>query len=276
MARPRIEFVQNQSLPWRTEPLAAIRPGAEARVLSQDDETGACSLLVRYPAGWHMPEGQRLAADEEFLVLDGHLSIGTRDHGYLGYAHLPAGHERSALAAPDGAVVLTFLSSAPAPAGPGVPAPDPARRVDGLDAMTLTYTGNFHPEFPPGAGRRMLFEDPVTGDQTWILGTLGLRWAERAEVHPVVEEMFLISGEVHGNLGVMRPGAYFWRPPHIAHGPYGSLTGNIYLFRTKGGPLSTTYQAAETPFHWWPEHRPVLPEALAACSAPADPAVRPW
>ena len=75
--------------------------------------------------------------------------------------------------------------------------------------------------------------------------------------------MFLISGEVHGNLGLMRPGAYFWRPPKIPHGPYGSLTGNIYLFRTKGGPLSTNYQDSEIPFHWWPEHKPVLPQAMA-------------
>jgi hypothetical protein len=193
----------------------------------------------------------------------------------MGYAHLPAGHVRGAMAAPEGAVVVTFLSAAPEIATDPAP-PDPARLVEALDAMTLPYTGNFHPEFPPGAGRRMLYEDPVSGDQTWILGTMGLRWAERAEVHPVVEEMFLIAGEVHGDRGVMRPGAYFWRPPHVVHGPYGSLTGNIYLFRTKGGPLSTTYQDAETPFHWWPEHRPVLPETLAAHGAPAAPAVRPW
>ena len=36
MTRPRIEFVQNQALPRVTEPLATSRPGAEARVLSQD------------------------------------------------------------------------------------------------------------------------------------------------------------------------------------------------------------------------------------------------
>lgn len=276
MARHRIEFIQNQALPWTAEPLAAVRPGAEARVLSQDDETGACSLVVRYPPGWTAPAGQRLAADEELLVIEGRLSLGGKDHGYMGYAHLPAGFERGAMAAPEGAVVVTFFSAAPAPADAATPAPDPARLVEALDGMTLPYTGNFHPEFPPGAGRRMLYEDPETKEQTWLLGTMGLRWAERAETHPVVEEMFLIAGEVHGNLGIMRPGAYFWRPPLVPHGPYGSLTGNIYLFRTKGGPLSTEYRDAETPFHWWPEHRPVLPEALAAFAGPAEPAVRPW
>ena len=276
MARPRIEFIQNQLLPWDDQFLFSIRPGTKTRILSQDRETGACSLLVQYPENWQGPAGQCLNADEEFLVLDGQFQIGSQGYDYLGYGHLPAGYERAALAAPGGAVILTFFASKPGLAAPGLAAEDTARLVEGLDGMTLPYTGNFHPEFPPGAGRRMLFDDPKTGDQTWLLGTLGLRWAERAEVHPVVEEMFLISGEVHGNLGLMRPGAYFWRPPEIPHGPYGSLTGNIYFFRTKGGPLSTSYQDAQTPFRWWPDYQPVLPASLAGQTELDQPITRPW
>ena len=70
-------------------------------------------------------------------------------------------------------------------------------------------------------------------------GTLPIRWAERSEIHPVVEEMYLLAGEVHGDRGIMRPGAYFWRPPFVPHGPYGTQTGNLYFFRTRGGGLST-------------------------------------
>lgn len=271
MARPRIEFVQSQALPWQDAPVAAIRPGVQARVLSQDPADGACSLMLRYPAGWQGDAGQSLGCDEEILVLDGALHIGDDRLGPMGYAHLPAGHVRGTIAAPQGATVLAFYSGEPRP---GTGTPDPARLVAAKDGMRLPYTGNFHPEFPPGAGRRMLYEDPQTGDQTWLLGTMGLRWAERAERHPVVEEMFLIAGEVHGNLGIMRPGAYFWRPPEVPHGPYGSLTGNIYFFRTKGGPLSTTYEDAPVPFHWWPEHAPVLPEGVPATPVAAGPL--PW
>lgn len=271
MARPRIEFVQSQALPWEDAPAARVRPGTSARVLSRDPETGACSLMLRYPPGWTGAAGQNLACDEEVLVLDGALDLGAGALGPMSYAHLPAGHVRGAMAAPEGASVIAFYSADPTE---GAGTPDPARLVLALDGMALPYTGNFHPEFPPGAGRRMLYEDPHTRDQTWLLGTMGLRWAERAERHPVVEEMFLIAGEVHGNLGVMRPGAYFWRPPGVPHGPYGSLTGNIYLFRTKGGPLLTKYEDALVPFHWWPEHRPVLPGGM-----PADPqaaGATPW
>ena len=275
MARPRIEFIQAQALPWQGQPLAELRPGTDARILSEDSETGACSLMVRYPAGWSRETDGFLSADEEFLVLDGDLTVGRYDYGYLGYGHLPAGLPRRRIASHKGAIVLTFFSAAPE-LRPGTADYDAARLVEGLDVLAVPYTGNFHPEFPPGAGRKMLFEDPAAGDQSWLLGTLGLRWAERAERHPVVEEMFLIAGEVHGNLGVMRPGAYFWRPPDIAHGPYGSLTGNVYFFRTKGGKLATDYEAPDRPFAWWPDHRPVVPPELEALARETPGAAQPW
>ena len=278
MSRPQIEFIQSQCLPWSAATLAGIRPGAEARTLSLDEATGACSLLVHYPSGWRREGVEHFGVDEEFLVVDGSLTVRGHSYGEKGYAHLPAGAPRDGMAAgPAGAVVLTFFSGAPMAIAGAPPAePEPARLVEGIDAYQVPYTGNFHPEFPPGAGRKMLHDDPVTGDQSWILGTLGMRWAERAERHPVVEEMYLLAGEVHGNCGVMRPGAYFWRPPDIAHGPYGSKTGNIYFFRTRGGPLSTEYEDAGRPFRWDPAYAPVLPDELAALAGEAPPATRPW
>jgi hypothetical protein len=88
--------------------------------------------------------------------------------------------------------------------------------------------------------------------------------------------MYLISGETHGNRGVMRPGAYFWRPADAPHGPYGTLTGNLYFFRTKGGALSTQYVSPEKPFHWWPEYDPVIPQHLAAYAGEVSPAPLCW
>jgi hypothetical protein len=259
MARPWIEFIQAQQIPWVADDLSGMRPGVEVRTLSLDDETGACSLLARYPAGWSGgPE--TLGVDHEFLVLEGSLQSGDRTYGRLSYAHLPAGYAAPGWSSPEGAVALTFFSARPALVQGPVDY-DPERLVEYLDAMQITYTGNFHPEFPPGAGRKVLFTDPRTKETSWILGTLPLRWAERQEVHPVVEEMYLISGEVHGNRGVMRPGAYFWRPPNIPHGPYGTMTGNVYFFRTKGGPLVTEYIDGDS-FAWDRGYDPALPDQL--------------
>jgi len=224
-------------------------------------------------------EGDRFLAPDlavaERLVLDGTLQIGGREYGPLAFAHFPAGFAIGGWSSTTGAVVLEFFSAAPAR----------ARSADGFDADRLVlhrnafevpYTGNFHPEFPPGAGRKMLYVDPVTRDTTWLLGTLPLRWAERAEIHPTVEEMYLLAGEVHGNRGVMRPGAYFWRPPSIPHGPYGSLTGNLYFFRTKGGMLTTSYADSAQTFAWWPEYEPVLSPELEPYRGEVPPVARCW
>jgi hypothetical protein len=259
MSRPWIEFVQAQHLPWQDDELNGTRPGIQTKVLSRDGESGALSLLLRIPAGWTIPAGA-MACDEEFLVLEGALEIGGQVYGPFAYAHWPAGHEAGPRTSEGGAVVLGFFSIAPA-AGPATPV-DEARLVRYLDGFSVTYTGNFHPEFPAGAGRKLLFVDPHTGDTSWILGTLPMRWAERAEVHPVVEEMYLLAGESHGNRGVMKPGAYFWRPPHIPHGPYGTMTGNLYFFRTKGGKLVTDYVDGEKGFAWNRPYDPALPDAL--------------
>lgn len=262
MARAHIEFVQSQRLPWQRGRLEAVRGAVETRLLSRDDESGACSLLVRYPPGFR-GAGGALECDEELLVLDGALEIGGRPHGELCYAHWPAGFETGGWASHEGAVVLEFFSATPRRL-PAAGQHDPRRLVLHCDAFGVPYTGNFHPQFPPGAGRKLLYVDPLTQDASWLLGTLPMRWAERSEVHPVVEEMYLLAGEVHGDRGVMRPGAYFWRPPFVPHGPYGTQTGNLYFFRTRGGGLSTEYVDAQRPFRWRPEYDPVLPPDYAA------------
>lgn len=267
MPRPFIEFLQTQRLPWvaaGAAGLAALR-GADVRVLSDDQHSGACSLLVRFPAGWRR-DGGILTADEEIFVVSGSVAIGERSYERFGYAHLPAGYCRGSAFVADGAVALVFYTARPDIVAADAHAPNLAteRVVEHINALDGEWGANFHPQFPPGAGRKWLRRDPVTGDDTWVLGTMPLRSGRRSEKHPVVEEMFLLSGELQGHLGTMRPGAYFWRPPEEWHGPFGSLTGNLFLFRTVGGPLSTVYRDDETEFTWTPENRPILPPNLAA------------
>ena len=269
MSRPFIEFVQAQALPWRDGIPGGARPGVSSRLLSIDEQSGASSLLVRYPPGWSDAEPQILDCDEELFVLDGDLRVGAVEHRPRTYAHLPSGYVRDGMRSAAGAVVLSFFSGEPAPrsASDGVGC-DETRLVQYVDAVAGDWGAGFHPQFPPGAGRKFLRRDPHDGEETWVLGTMPLRNGRRPEKHPVVEEMFLLSGELVGHVGVMQAGAYFWRPPEEWHGPFGSLTGNLMLFRTKGGPLSTVYTEHEVDFSWAPEHRPILPPDLQQYSQP--------
>lgn len=272
--RPFTEFLQAQQVPWREGPLADVRGAVAVRTLSYDADTGACSLLVRYPPGYVREATEHLRVDEELFVLAGDLEAdGTRHRRYT-YAHLPGGYPRTRLASSGGAVVLTFFSGEPRPWPGAAPAGllDDTRLVPFADAFAGDWGGGFHPRFPHGAGRKFLRRDPHDGEETWVLGTMPLRWGRRPERHPVVEEMYLLSGTLVGHRGVMHAGAYFWRPPEEWHGPFGSPTGNLMLFRTKGGPLSTVYTDHEVEFSWDPPHDPILPpEQRAHARQPYDP-----
>ena len=134
MARPHIEFIQSQALPWRDDVFGGRFDGASVKVLSEDEETGAASTMVRYPAGWSRGGPEHLDADEELLVLDGDLEINGVDYTELCYAHLPAGHTRRSAASKGGAIVLTFVSGTPATIvgeGPG----DAGRLVEKVDTL---------------------------------------------------------------------------------------------------------------------------------------------
>lgn len=274
MARPHIEFIHEQVLPWSEGLPGGGRPGVQVRTLSMDDETGSLTAVIRYPPGWSRAEAEHLLADEEFVVLRGSLEVNGVVYDELAYGFFPAAHVRQRASSPSGALVLTFFEGEPR-AVAGEPS-QPGRRdrlIERIRALDGDWGGNFHPLFPPGAGRKWLRREPEEGE-TWILGTMPLRSARRPEKHPVIEEMFLLSGEVVSPLGVMHAGAYFWRPAEIWHGPFGTKTGALYLFRTRGGPLSTVFTETEVDFDWSPKHRPVLtPELEKLGAQPYD--VRP-
>jgi len=265
MARPHVDFIPAQVVPWQAGLYGGARPDVAQRVLSMDDDSGESSLMVRYPAGWHRDEPEALDVDEEFLVLDGAIEIGGQHYGKLDYAHLPPGYSRDSAHSAGGAVVLTFFSGEPharsAPAGF-----DETRLVRHIDVRRMTgrvgaRSGMFDGIRSVGTNHKLLRDDPLSGELTWIIGMPAAWVLDQMETHPVNEEEFAISGDLAGPRGVMRPGAYFWRPPGIQHGPFGTVGGALHLVRSKGGPLTTELEEKPGPFNWDPAYDPVLPSA---------------
>ncbi len=269
MARPHIEYIQSQAVPWMP---STTRAGAFAKSLSEDPDTHAATRLMRYPAGWHLAPSHYLESDEEFFVLDGALWVGSMEYKKGDYAYLPAGMPRPSMHSDTGAVVLTFHEGKHdviEDEGPG-PMYDAARLIAKKESATMPWTNPSDPIVAAtanGAGRKLLREDAVTGERTWML-RFGADDPQkmthgRIETHPVVEEMFLLDGEVSMPYGTLKQGAYFWRPAGIEHGPVGTLKGLFGFFRCKGGPLTTKWSTEELPIAWNAPHKPTVPPAYA-------------
>lgn len=269
--RDHIEFVQAQMLPWRRIGHGLARPDVEYKLLSRDAGDGACSMLMRYPPGWSREGPEHILADEEFFVIEGALEMDGRRYGPDCYAFLPAGWTRQHMASPEGCVVLAFYNREPvlvAQAGDGS-AETSERAVPLLDtaAMAWDLTLNDPNLKHLGIGRKNLRTDPDTSERTFLSlilpqavppGNCGPQ-----ELHPVAEEAYLIGGDLTGPHGTMRPGAYFWRPPGIAHGPFGARWGAISLIRFVGGRHVNVWTPEPAPFSFSAPYAPVLPPALA-------------
>jgi hypothetical protein len=278
--RPHIEFIPSQWLPWQEDALPAARPGIRARVLSRDPDDGSCSLIIEYPPGF-TAGAQVLGVDEELMVLSGSIEIDGVRYGRHDYAHLPRGLRRRGMHCSAGAQVLSFFSGEPI-AFPGdsaaLPDADPARLVRRIDTRALAPMTGPRKHMASegfnhgGTVHKLLFDDPLTRDKTWIAGLPPYWSCDTVERHPVCEEEFALAGDIHMPNGIMLEGAYFWRPPDVAHGPFGTLGGTIHLCRGKGGLYSTRFEPAAKPFRWDAPYQPILPvDYLAYVPSAIDP-----
>lgn len=269
--RPHIEFIHSNDMPWQPHPVGAARTDVKHKMLSIDDTSHEMSVLIQYPAGWSRNTGERLSVDEEIFVLEGELQIGGIRYDEGCYAHLPAGYVREPSSeSPNGAVVLTFYSGKPSSADDNIRY-DAARLVTKIalyeEGWDSDYVGINSPEIAgSGSRKKLLRTDPDNGDQTWIMGIIPSYQETKVESHPVVQECFMISGDMAGNLGLLVKGSYFWRPRDILHGPYGTKTGCTILSRSKGGSLVVDYYDLAEPFSFNATHRVSVPEELVVYS----------
>ncbi|MFN2100444.1 cupin domain-containing protein [Altererythrobacter sp. MF3-039] len=276
--RGHIEFIQAQMLPWQRIGHGLARPDAEYKMLSRDPQTGACSVLMRYPAGWSRKGPEHILAAEEFFILEGSLFMDGHYYGENAYAYLPAGWSRSEMHSDQGCVLLAFYDAEPTlvpEAGDGsAEQSDVAIPVLDTAAMTWDLTLNDENLRHLGIGRKNLRTDPHTGERSFL--SLILPQAEPPghkgpqEFHPVVEEAYLIGGSLTGPHGTMHPGAYFWRPPAIPHGPFGARWGAVSLIRFVGGRHVNEWSETNAPFSFDAPYDPILPDEFAYL------ATRPW
>ena len=248
------------------------------KVLSEDPQSGACSVLLRLPCGFASTV-HSLTAQFEFYVLDGAQQLGKSLYGLDAYACLPAGFHRD-WHSQSGAVLLAFFDRTPLWLSPAdsLAAWDRDALIERIDTHNTPWTRH---DIDPAVqflnlSHKVLRNVPATGEKTLLLAsgaqTHPQNWREKRLRHDCVEEMYLLGGDIVGERGTMYEGAYFWRPPGQWHGPFGSRRGSLSLIRFSAGHHRNLWSEHAYPFDLNPPFAPQLPsESDARLSVPWQP-----
>ena len=237
MARQHIEPYDERDTPFRRLTLPGFPRGTHFKTLSVDDESGACSLILKLEAGWSRPPGFSYS-EMELFVLDGGLVVGDESWEPGRYLWVPAGVALPAMRAPRGARLLAFYnfgepSFEESPEDPAGAFREGVVSLDTYHGMQWNPVVRKAPGVAPGCLTKVLRVDPVTKACTFLYCMTPNYWQDNISYHDCCEESYHIWGTSWMmQFGYLPTGGYFWRPPYINHGAFASEHGCIALGRT--------------------------------------------
>jgi hypothetical protein len=237
MARPHIEPYVELNDPWKKMTLPGFPKGMRYKVLSLDDETGACSLKVQYEPGYSLPQGMSYS-EMELFVLRGSLTIGDKVHGPGTYVFLPAGVCLPPITTKNGCETLQYYNyGEPSFVESDSDHPDAERDqlaiVNSYEGMQWSTSTGIFPATAPGCLVKVLRFDPRTHGFTFLYCMTPNFWQDNISYHDCAEESYHIWGTSWMmQFGDLPTGGYFWRPPYINHGAFACKLGTLALGRT--------------------------------------------
>lgn len=271
MGRPCIDFIYAQRLAWELSAPGPARADVSAKILSHDPVSGEMSAIIRYPVGWERREPEALAVEEEFYVLEGTLNVNGRSYRRDTYACFPEGYVRQSACSETGCDILTFYSGRPELSQVANPVPEISGLIEYIDLYEMPWDTQWaDPSLAwMDPRRKVLRWDHDRGQIATVVFAKPPHvhpegWSSPMLTHPCAEESFVLAGELVGERGAARAGAYSWRPPGTPHGTQGSRTGGISLARMRHGSLANDWDGAGlAPFSFDAVYSPVVPADLA-------------
>ncbi len=236
MARPHIEPFVDDSNAGKKFTLPGFPAGMRYRMLSLDTDTGACTMGVRYEAGYRRPPGFSYA-DMELLIMDGEMQVGEQRcaHGY--YFFVPAGVALPAMHSPQGCEALLMYNT-------GAPSFEESDSDHPLADRSLygavdSYAGlewsvpTFRPRTASGCMLKLLHYHPRTEALSFLYCMTPDFYQDNISYHDCAEESYHLWGTSWMmQFGDLPTGGYFWRPAYINHGAFASKLGCLAFGRT--------------------------------------------
>ena len=99
-------------LEWKSAPMPGSSGPVQLAALPRLGD-GGFRAFVRFPPGWARPQSGHYAVAEEFLVLQGDLTLDGRTWHAGGYAWIAAGRVRSASGSDGGCLAFAWFGGAP-------------------------------------------------------------------------------------------------------------------------------------------------------------------
>ena len=107
-ARPHIEPYVELDFPYKKFDISGFS-GSHYKVLSLDNDSGACTLKVKFDGGYKRKPGLSYS-DMEMLVLTGRMKVGDQVCNEGHYMFVPAGMHVGAISVPQGCEVLLMYN----------------------------------------------------------------------------------------------------------------------------------------------------------------------
>ena len=273
MARPHIEPFVDADIHFKKMTLPGFPSGMHYKMLSIDPDTGACTMTVRFDAGFAMPPGFSLS-ESELITMHGRLKVGDRTYGPGLYLFMPPGVSIPSISTEEGCVgLLMYNTGAPSFVESDEDA-DGANRagliqIESFDRMPWQVPTLF-PQTASGCLIKVLRMDEKTHALSFLYSMVPGFWQDNISYHDCSEEAYHIYGTSWMmQFGDLPTGGYFYRPAYINHGAFASDGGVLAFGRTDG--------ELHNHFHFNPYTEPEENlQRAAAKLARAKPALNEW
>ena len=274
MARPHIEPFVDRDVAFKKMRLPGFSPGMSYKMLSMDNETGACTMTTQLDSGYSQPPGFSWS-EWEMIVIEGELQLAGRTARKGHYFYVPAGYAMPAISSERGALALMMFNT-------GEPS-----LVEATDHHPLCQTNLYHDvdsfmDIPWGPGNvvkpsvasgvmiKLLNFNPISYAMTFLYCMTPAFFQDNISYHDCAEESYHLWGTSWMmQFGEVPTGGYFWRPAYINHGAFASEFGCIALGRVDSKLFNY--------FHYNPWSTPVENQKRAAARVfQRDPLLYRW
>ena len=274
MARPHIEPFVDRDVAFKKMRLPGFGPGMSYKMLSMDNETGACTMTTQLDSGYSQPPGFSWS-EWEMIVIEGELQLAGRTARKGHYFYVPAGYAMPAISSEKGALALMMFNT-------GEPS-----LVEATDHHPLCHANLYHdvdsfmdipwapgnvvkPSVASGVMIKLLNFNPISYAMTFLYCMTPAFYQDNISYHDCAEESYHLWGTSWMmQFGEVPTGGYFWRPAYINHGAFASEFGCIALGRVDSKLFNY--------FHYNPWSTPVENQKRAAARVfQRDPLLYRW